>query len=75
MRMAAVGSIIAGVLEGAMHLVLDLDPDSEPVRGQVGPANAAPRSFTGYADLIATLESIRAGESAARAVSPQKELS
>jgi hypothetical protein len=42
-----------------MHLRLDLDPDSDPVSGQLSLAGSVPRSFTGYADLIATLESIR----------------
>jgi hypothetical protein len=60
--------MILCVLDEGMHLLLDLDPDSEPVRGQVGPADAAPRSFVGYAELIATLESIRAGEPAGRGV-------
>jgi hypothetical protein len=60
------------VVEGAMHLVLDLDPDSEPVRGQVGPVNAAPTSFTGYAELIATLESIRAAASLGRGAPPDR---
>jgi hypothetical protein len=63
MRTRVQRSIIPRVLEGAMHLLLDLDPDSEPVRGQVGLADGKPRRFIGYADLIATLESIRADES------------
>jgi hypothetical protein len=45
-----------------MHLLLDLDPSSDPVSGWIGLAGTAPRSFVGYANLIATLESIRAGE-------------
>jgi hypothetical protein len=45
-----------------MHLRLDLDPSSDPVSGRVGLVGTAPREFTGYASLIATLESIRAGE-------------
>jgi hypothetical protein len=53
---------MAGVREGAMHLLLDLDPSSDPVTGRVGPVGSMPRSFTGYASLIATLESIRTGE-------------
>ncbi|HUO70597.1 MAG TPA: hypothetical protein VMU39_07455 [Solirubrobacteraceae bacterium] len=43
-----------------MHLHLDLDVDGEPVSGQVGLVDAQPHEFTGYASLIATLESIRA---------------
>jgi hypothetical protein len=70
MRTRDTPSIISGVLEGAMHLLLDLDRDREPVRGQVGPAEGAPRSFVGYAELIATLESIRAGEPAGHGVAP-----
>lgn len=46
-----------------MHLLLDLDPDSHPVCGHVGLADAVPRSFTGYAELIGAVESIRTGES------------
>jgi hypothetical protein len=72
MRICAARSIIAAVVEGPMHLVLDLDRDSEPVRGQVGPADAAPTSFTGYAELIATLESIRAAESVGRGAPPDR---
>jgi hypothetical protein len=52
---------IGGVHDGAMHLLLDLDPSSDPVSGRVGLVGITPQTFTGYANLIATLESIRAG--------------
>jgi hypothetical protein len=42
-----------------MHLLLELDLDSEPVSGEVGLVGAEQHSFTGYANLIATLQSIR----------------
>jgi hypothetical protein len=45
-----------------MHLDLDLDLDAEPVTGHVGRDGGEPRSFTGYASLIAAVESIRRGD-------------
>jgi hypothetical protein len=64
MRTCLRGRNIVGVHDGAMHLLLDLDPSSDPVSGRVGPVGTVPRAFTGYASLIATLESIRMGETA-----------
>jgi hypothetical protein len=46
-----------------MHLLLDLDPSSDPVSGWIGLAGSTPRTFIGYANLIAAVESLRAGES------------
>ena len=51
-----------------MHLRLDLDVDAEPICGQVGLIDAQPHQFTGYASLIATLQSIRAEEADGRPV-------
>jgi hypothetical protein len=45
------------------HLLLDLDLGSDPVRGSIGPEGAEPLGFTGYAGLIAALQTIREGES------------
>jgi len=44
------------------YLHLEIDPDSEPVTGQVGRMGAEPRPFTGYASLIAALQAIRKGD-------------
>ena len=48
-----------------LRLHLDLDRDGEPVSGHVGLVGAEPWPFTGYADLIAKLQAIRAGDLAA----------
>lgn len=45
------------------HLLLDLDLGSDPVKGSVGAEGAEPLGFTGYAGLIAALQTIRADES------------
>jgi hypothetical protein len=44
------------------HLLLDLDLGSEPVKGSVGAEGDEPLGFTGYAGLIAALQTIRADE-------------
>jgi hypothetical protein len=44
------------------HLELDVDFGGDPVTGRIRPEEAAPRRFTGYAELISALEEIRAGE-------------
>ena len=43
-----------------LHLQLEVDLDGEPICGKVGLADAPPHGFTGYASLIATLQSLRA---------------
>jgi hypothetical protein len=45
-----------------LRLHLDLERDGEPVSGHVGLADADSLPFTGYADLIAKLQAIRAGD-------------
>jgi hypothetical protein len=40
---------------------LDLELTGMPVEGRLAPEGGAEHSFTGYAGLIAALESIRAG--------------
>ena len=54
---------------GRTHLQLDLDLGSEPISGRVGSEDAETHAFTGYMDLIAVLQSIRAAEAA----SPQSQ--
>ena len=44
------------------HLLLDLDLGSDPVKGSVGAEGSEPLGFTGYAGLIAALQTIRADE-------------
>ena len=44
------------------HLHLEFDADAEPISGHVGHTGADARPFTGYASLIAALQSIRNGE-------------
>lgn len=44
------------------HLRLEVDLDTEPITGYVESPDTRPHEFTGYAGLIATLQSIRAGE-------------
>jgi hypothetical protein len=41
------------------RLDLDLDLAGEPIVGELTPRGGAPRSFIGYAGLIATVEAIR----------------
>jgi hypothetical protein len=43
-------------------LRVELTLDEEPVSGSVEGDDRTPRSFTGYVELIAALESIRHGE-------------
>jgi hypothetical protein len=43
-----------------MHLHLDLDIEAEPISGYVSLGGSEPHEFTGYASLIATLQSLRA---------------
>jgi hypothetical protein len=45
------------------QLLLELDGDLEPVTGRIGPVGGERRPFTGYASLIAAIQSIRSGES------------
>jgi hypothetical protein len=42
------------------RITLDLRPKGGPVEGRVAAAGQKPREFSGYAGLIAALESIRA---------------
>jgi hypothetical protein len=42
------------------RITLDLRPNGGPVEGRVAAAGKEPREFSGYAGLIAALESIRA---------------
>jgi hypothetical protein len=51
-----------------MQVHLDLDVDAEPVSGNVRLIDAEPHDFTGYASLIATLQSLRAQAAASRPV-------
>ena len=46
------------------HLRLEVDLDTEPITGYVAAPDTRPHEFTGYAGLIAALQSIRAGEPA-----------
>jgi len=41
------------------RLLLELDGDAEPVSGHIGPVDGPLRSFTGYASLIAAIQTIR----------------
>jgi len=56
-----------------MQLLLDLDLEEEPVSGRVGLADAEPRSFIGYAALIATLQAIRSEEAEVAGAHPPAE--
>ena len=56
-----------------MHLHLDLDVDAEPISGQVGLIDAQPHQFTGYASLIATLQSIRIEQAGAAPALPAED--
>ncbi len=51
-----------------MYLHLDLDVEAEPISGYVGLRDSEPHAFTGYASLIATLQSLRAEVAEARPV-------
>lgn len=44
-----------------IHLGLDLDLDGHPIAGELTPPGGSPRPFTGYAGLIAAVETIREG--------------
>ncbi len=43
------------------RITLDLELSGMPVEGRLAPEGGTERSFTGYAGLIAALESIRVG--------------
>jgi hypothetical protein len=43
------------VAQERIHLDLRLDPDSEPVTGELVPRGGEPTPFSGYAGLIAAL--------------------
>ena len=42
-----------------LRLIVDLDAGADPITGRLAPIDAAPREFTGYVSLIATLEELR----------------
>jgi hypothetical protein len=44
---------------GPRQLRLHVDFDGDPIAGQIWSDDTEPRRFTGYASLIAVLESIR----------------
>jgi hypothetical protein len=55
-----------------VRIDLDLDLGSEPVAGRLAVAGGVEHPFTGYAGLIAALESLRASEvRAAETVTPE----
>jgi hypothetical protein len=56
---------------GIRHLLLELDLGSEPVTGSVGAEGGEPLGFTGYAGLIAALQTIRADD--VGVLSPQED--
>jgi hypothetical protein len=49
------------------RITLNLEVSGMPVKGRLAPEGGTERSFTGYAGLIAALESIRAGDGAVKA--------
>jgi hypothetical protein len=63
MRTRARGTQDRGRMETRpTQLLLELDGDLEPVTGRIGPVGGERRPFTGYASLIAAIQSIRSGE-------------
>jgi hypothetical protein len=44
------------------QLFLELDEEAEPITGRIGPVGGPHRGFTGYASLIAAIQSIRDGD-------------
>jgi len=48
--------------EPAVRLVLDLEPDSDPISGFLEHRGAARRRFWGWLDLLAAIEAVRNDE-------------
>lgn len=56
---------------GATRIVLDIEPDAQPIRGVLQPAVGAPATFTGWLELTRVLELlIRQAAHHPRAASP-----
>jgi hypothetical protein len=70
LRFAELGGTIQAVVDRRLHLHLDLNLEGEPVSGVVRLSEGEPLRFTGYAALIATVQSIRAER--ARGVAPER---
>jgi hypothetical protein len=47
-----------------IQLMIDLEQSSEPITGSVGAGDAAPRSFRGWSELAALIESHRVSNGA-----------
>ena len=43
-------------------LTIDLDPGADPIAGRIGPDEGPQAPFTGYRELIASLEQLRDGQ-------------
>ena len=52
---------ITKMRDRGIHLTIDLDAGAGVVSGQVSAEGGEVRGFTGYAELIAAIEGIRAG--------------
>jgi hypothetical protein len=50
-----------GVAE-TLQITLELMPGTEPITGQLAPAGGPQRHFSGYMEMIAALDAVRAGE-------------
>ena len=60
MRAAAPRTKLKGVEEGPRHLHVDLEFEvgSDPIRGRLGPSPEALREFQGWIELAAALEAM-----------------
>jgi hypothetical protein len=46
-------------MSAALRLVLDVEPDAEPIRGTVRDADGAERAFVGWLALVGVLDELR----------------
>ncbi len=63
MRTPAAQRILGRVERSVAHVILDIELDSEPIRGRISEAGAQARSFNGWIELVQEIEDARMGVS------------
>ena len=60
-------------MPGTTHLQLSIEVDSDPIAGSVSDGDAYAKPFTGWIDLVAVIETARAGGPAPESQAPAVE--
>jgi hypothetical protein len=55
--------ILGGVKRSVAHVNLDIELDSDPIRGRIADAGGRERSFNGWIELVQEIEDARMGAS------------